>query len=86
MSALAELPAVLTVEEAASVLRIGRSSAYAAARSKELPTIRVGRCLRVPRHGLEEMLGANNDDSAAGNGAVAKGEDDATVPHPCPQP
>ena len=35
-------PAVLTIEEAARVLRIGRSAAYAAARAGELPVIRVG--------------------------------------------
>ncbi len=49
--------AVLTVEEAARVLRIGRSAAYAAARAGELPVISVGRSLRVPRHRLEQLLG-----------------------------
>jgi excisionase family DNA binding protein len=57
MSLLADMPLALTVEEAAKVLRIGRSAAYAAARSGDLPTIRVGRSLRVPRHRLEQMLG-----------------------------
>jgi excisionase family DNA binding protein len=56
-----ETPIVLTVEEAGRVLRIGRSAAYQAARSGELPTIRIGRCLRVPLHRLEEMLGRNDD-------------------------
>jgi excisionase family DNA binding protein len=47
---------VLTVEEAARVLRIGRTAAYEAARRGEIPTIRVGRSLRVPRQRLEAML------------------------------
>jgi excisionase family DNA binding protein len=47
----------LTVEEAGKVLRIGRSAAYAAARTGDLPTIRVGRALRVPTHKLAELLG-----------------------------
>ena len=54
-------PAVYTIEEAARLLRIGRSAAYAAARSGELPVIRVGRSLRVPRHRLEAMLGPISD-------------------------
>lgn len=49
-------PAVLTVEEAAKELRIGRSAAYAAVRRGELPVIRVGRILRVPRRRLEALL------------------------------
>lgn len=62
-------PAVLTIEEAAKLLRVGRSAAYAAARAGELPVIRVGRSLRVPRHRLEAMLGPINGDGPAGNRA-----------------
>lgn len=58
-----EEPTVLTVEEAARVLRIGRSAAYELAQrfitsgGKEgLPVVRLGRCLRVPRHALERLL------------------------------
>jgi excisionase family DNA binding protein len=47
---------VLTVEEAGQLLRIGRSAAYQAASRGEIPTIRIGRCLRVLRHQLERML------------------------------
>lgn len=61
MSALSEAPLVLTVEEAARVLRIGRSAAYAAVKSGDLPVIRVGRTVRVPRHLLEAMLGLHHD-------------------------
>jgi len=56
-------PEVLTVEEAAAVLRIGRGAAYALARryrttgGKEgLPVIELGRNLRVPRVGLVRLL------------------------------
>ena len=66
MTALADMPAVLTVEEAAKVLRIGRTAAYAAARSGELPVIRVGRLLRVSRHGLEQLLGVPENESGPG--------------------
>jgi hypothetical protein len=53
---------VLTVEEAASALRIGRSLAYQLAREYDatggvsgLPVIRLGGCLRVPRWALLEL-------------------------------
>ena len=57
-------PDLLTVEEAARVLRIGRTSAYALAcrylrsnGAEGIPVRRVGHLLRVPRHGLEELVG-----------------------------
>lgn len=63
MLSLAELPDVLTVEEAAAVLRIGRGCAYELARQwrktagqEGLPVIMLGRHLRVPRAALERLL------------------------------
>jgi excisionase family DNA binding protein len=49
--------ATLTIAEAASVLGIGRNSAYAAARQGQLPTVRMGKRLLVPIARLEKMLG-----------------------------
>jgi excisionase family DNA binding protein len=54
---LRDLPAVLTVEEAAKVLRISRGSAYESVRAGGIPSIRIGRTIRVPRHALLAMLG-----------------------------
>jgi len=45
-----------TVEEAAALLGISRNSAYEAARRGEIPTIRIGRRVVIPRVRLEEML------------------------------
>lgn len=61
-----ELPACLTVEEAARVLRVGRTAAYAAVKAGDIPCIKVGRSIRVPRHKLEHMLGLSNDNEPAG--------------------
>jgi excisionase family DNA binding protein len=74
MTTLADMPLTLTVEEAAKVLRIGRSAAYDAARTGELPTIRIGRSLRVPRHRLEQLLGIPNDDDEAAGEAASKSQ------------
>jgi len=67
MSALTDMPLTYTVEEVAALLRVGRSAAYAAVRAGDIPSIRVGRSIRVPRFQLERMLGlAQNDDDLAG--------------------
>ncbi len=82
---MSPLPAVLTVEETAAVLRIGRSSAYDGVRRGDIPSIRVGRKIRVPRHALEAMLGSreispHNDFEPAANGPEAKESDDGAHP------
>ncbi len=46
----------LTVDEAARYLGIGRNSAYAAIARGEIPAIRVGKRLLVPKAALEKML------------------------------
>jgi hypothetical protein len=60
---LEELPEVLTVEEAAAVLRIGRTAAYELCRQWRLtggraglPVLAFGRTLRVPKAALVRML------------------------------
>lgn len=50
------LQPTLTIEEAASVLGIGRSAAYSAARRGEIPSLRLGRTIRVPTAALLELL------------------------------
>lgn len=64
-------PLVLTVEQAAEALQIGRTCAYELARSGELPTVRLGRSLRVPRHQLEALIGLENGDGPAETGPSA---------------
>jgi excisionase family DNA binding protein len=46
----------LTVEAAAKVLGIGRNNAYEAAKRGEIPTIKIGGRILVPRAALERML------------------------------
>lgn len=47
---------VYDVPEAGALLGMSRQSAYAAAARGDLPTIRIGKLLRVPKAALEAML------------------------------
>ena len=47
---------VLEVPEAGAKLGLGRNASYAAAKRGDIPTIKIGRLLRVPLRALEEML------------------------------
>jgi excisionase family DNA binding protein len=49
-------PTVLTVHEVAKILRIGRISAYQAIERGEVPSVRIGRRILVPRVALEDLL------------------------------
>ena len=49
----------LSITEAGNVLGIGRSAAYEAARTGQIPTIKIGRRLLVPIIALEKMLSAS---------------------------
>ena len=68
MSALPkDLPPFLTIEEAAQLLRIGRTTAYLQARiyrqtggREGLPNVCLGRRKLVPLHELLHMLGPSN--------------------------
>jgi excisionase family DNA binding protein len=47
---------VFTVDEARQLLGLSRELAYAAVRSGEIPSIRIGRRLLIPRRALMAML------------------------------
>lgn len=46
----------LTVEDAARLLGISRSMAYECVRSGEIPSIKLGTTIKVPRHRLLALL------------------------------
>ena len=46
----------LSVEEAAKVLGIGRNLCYDKVKTGEIPVIKIGRRLLVPRSALEQLL------------------------------
>lgn len=57
---LKELPVLLTVKEMASVLRIGRNSAYEMVYQKKIPVLRLGpKKIRIPKYELIDWIKSN---------------------------
>lgn len=56
-----DLPAVLTVAECIRFLRIGRTVGYALIQSGAIPSIRLGRLIRIPRAALLEWLESHEE-------------------------
>jgi excisionase family DNA binding protein len=57
---------VYTVEEAASLLGISRSFAYEAVQNGQIPSMRIGKRILVPKAALERLLSADeHDDESA---------------------
>jgi len=97
MRSVDEWPDLLTVEEAADVLRIGRTKAYDLAKewratdgASGLPVIDLGNVLRVSRHALEDIVGGplrpptkpGAPEPAAADIGNADSSDAATAPRP----
>lgn len=66
VTTLTDLPLMLTVEETARVLRIGRNRAYEAVSQGSIPSIRIGRKIRVPRKALAEWIGEDLEQQPPG--------------------
>ena len=75
----------LTVEEARKQLGLSRGATYEAIRRGEIPSIRIGRRIIIPRVPLERMLGITGTEGLKSNGGAsgadsecgAKGENTA---------
>lgn len=50
------IPLVLTVNQLADILGIGRNTAYSIVRSGQIPSVRVGRQIRISRGALMDFL------------------------------
>ena len=68
---------LLTVPEAARLLRISRNLAYELVARKEIPASRLGRVMRVPRHGLAAWLNAQ----AGGHQEAVRDDHSGAVRH-----
>ena len=49
----------MTVDEVAKFLRIGKNQAYEAIRRGELPVLKIGKRMLIPRKALERLLEGN---------------------------
>jgi len=66
---------VYTVPEAGRLLGLGRNAAYAAAQRGDIPTVRIGRLLLVPKIPFHRMLGVTATATAGTTSAFgAEGE------------
>ena len=52
-----QLPPTLSVSEAAEFLGFGRNAVYEAVRTGAIPSLRIGRRIRIPSHALLEQTG-----------------------------
>ena len=55
-----DIPHTYTAREAAERLGIGLTSLYAGVQRGEIPSIRVGRRVLIPRRSLDAMLGSTD--------------------------
>ncbi len=57
---------LLRVHEVAWLLGIGRSKTYELIARGDLPSLRIGRLVRVPRHALEQWIAEHTEWREAG--------------------
>jgi len=62
---------LLRVRDVCRLLNVGRSTVYELIARGELPVIRIGRLVRVPRPALEEWIIRNTAGAAAGRREAA---------------
>ncbi len=72
--------ATLSVPEAGEMLGLSRNGAYDAARRGELPVIKIGRKLLVPRIALERMLQEARPTHSTGSSTLTPGAAIAAKP------
>ncbi|RWM08945.1 MAG: DNA-binding protein [Mesorhizobium sp.] len=60
---MSELPEILvmTVPEAGAKLGLGRNASYEAAARGDIPTIRIGKLIKVPKAAFERMLAKSGE-------------------------
>ncbi len=70
---------LLTVSEAARRLALGRATTYRLVQLGELPSVRIGRAVRVPARALDEWVAARTKGAVADGFAPPSGDPPPTV-------
>ena len=65
-------PLLLRADEAAALLAIGRTKVFEMMAAGELPVIRIGRCVRIPKDQLERWIG-DQAFKTSGGGPLQRG-------------
>jgi excisionase family DNA binding protein len=65
MKALADYPDVLTVPEVMAITRLGRNTVYESIGRGEIPHIKLGRRVLVPKAALRRLFETGNTKAAA---------------------
>jgi excisionase family DNA binding protein len=73
---------LLTISEAARRLSLGRATAYRLVQLGELPSVHIGRAVRVPARALEDWVRARTSGGGAPPHADGAGPPPAVVPRP----
>ena len=60
-----EIESVLSVNECAKMLKISRSSVYQGCLTGEIPHIKIGRRILIPKRALEKMLEGDGKPNAS---------------------
>lgn len=68
------LPRVVTVDEAAKILRLGRQSVYEAIHRKEIPAVRIGRRLVISLAALDRLLTGEATQRIVGEPCSSRGQ------------
>ena len=63
----------MTVAEAAAALRVSRSSVYEMIHRGELPSIRIGTTIRIPRRAVDELLAGRHSITGPGGPRTTTG-------------
>jgi excisionase family DNA binding protein len=83
-------PLLLKAGDVAKLLGFGRSKVFAMLAVGELPVIRIGRSVRVPRSALEDWIAEHTQHASGRSGGggplFAEVEDRDGVPHASPTP
>ena len=73
---------LLTPREAADLLGIGRSKLYELLQAGQIPSVRIGKCRRIPATALRELVERLSSDADDAHVVPTRAEPTRTTPSP----